>query len=149
MVRVLLQLEGLVLLVACVVAYARLDGNWLVFAGGFFAGDLFSLAYVGGNWLGATMYNLSHSLVGPLTVVAIYAALPSPPLALAYAGLIWMSHIGWERSLGYGLRYPEGFLATSITVDQDPTVYFTSTVSSSTKSEPTVKPEDTTYNTFA
>ncbi|KDO33578.1 hypothetical protein SPRG_19208 [Saprolegnia parasitica CBS 223.65] len=124
MVRVLLQLEGLFLLVACLVGYARLEGNWIVFACGFFAGDLFSVAYVGGNWLGASVYNLSHTLVGPLIVLAIYAALPSSPVGVAYAGLIWMAHIGWERSLGYGLRYPNGFLATSITVDQDPTTYF-------------------------
>ncbi|OQR93098.1 hypothetical protein THRCLA_22348 [Thraustotheca clavata] len=124
MVRVLLQLEGFCLLVACVVAYAKLQGNWIVFAFGFFAGDLFSLGYAGGNWLGATMYNLSHNLVGPLLLVSIYLALPSPPVELAMVAAIWMAHIGWERSLGYGLRYPDGFLATSITVDQDPTVYF-------------------------
>lgn len=33
--------------------------------------------------------------------------LPFP--VLQCAGLIWCAHIGFDRALGYGLKYPEGF----------------------------------------
>jgi hypothetical protein len=29
-------------------------------------------------------------------------------------GLIWLSHIGFDRSLGYGLKYEEGFTFTHL-----------------------------------
>jgi hypothetical protein len=118
MVRVLLQLEGFFIMLACILGYAKTGGNWFIFGLGFFASDLFSLGYLGGNRLGAVMYNTSHALVGPLVTFIVYIFL-SETIILQMA-LIWASHIGWERSLGYGLRYPNGFVSTHITVDQDP-----------------------------
>ena len=29
--------------------------------------------------------------------------------AAAAGGLIWIAHIGFDRALGYGLKYPTGF----------------------------------------
>ncbi|KAF0717097.1 Aste57867_2494 [Aphanomyces stellatus] len=122
MVRVFLQLEGLAVLVAALLAYYRLQGNWWVFLGGFFAGDILSLGYVFGPAVGCTIYNLSHTFVGPLVTVMIYLLL-NDHVWLLHVAVIWVSHLGWERSLGYGLRYPDGFTSTHITVDQDPVEY--------------------------
>ncbi|ETV85688.1 hypothetical protein H257_02294 [Aphanomyces astaci] len=122
LVRILLQLEGATLLVACVVAYYRLQGNWWVFAAGFFAGDLLSVGYAFGPAVGCTMYNTSHTFVGPTLMATLYL-LWTDHTWLGLVAAIWGAHLGWERSLGYGLRYPDGFTSTHITVDQDPVEY--------------------------
>ena len=65
------------------------------------------LAYLAGPRAGAAGYNLVHTYM--------------PALALALAGffaslacgdrrgLIWIAHIGFDRALGYGLKYSTGF----------------------------------------
>ena len=52
-------------------------------------------------------YNAVHRFWGPaaLTVVAL-AAGSAPWVA---AGLAWVAHIGFDRSLGFGLRTSQGF----------------------------------------
>jgi hypothetical protein len=47
-----------------------------------------------------------HSYIGPLALAALsLLGLPSLlPLAL-----IWICHIGADRALGYGLKYPSAF----------------------------------------
>ena len=51
-------------------------------------------------------YNALHALPGPLALIAA-GALLSP--ALAGAGLVWLSHVLMDRSLGYGLRTRDGW----------------------------------------
>ena len=47
-------------------------------------------------------------LVGAVVAYALAGFLfPSP--ILRCAGLIWCAHIGFDRALGYGLKYAEGF----------------------------------------
>jgi hypothetical protein len=59
--------------------------------------------------VGAIAYNLSHSYIGALACLLAGVLLPHP-LWLA-AGLIWAAHIGFDRALGYGLKYAQGFVA--------------------------------------
>ena len=51
-------------------------------------------------------YNAAHSLPGPLVTIAAGAV--AGPLVLGL-GLTWLSHVLIDRSLGYGLRTPEGY----------------------------------------
>jgi hypothetical protein len=37
----------------------------------------------------------------------------SAPLALG-AGILWFAHVGFDRALGYGLKYETGFGATHL-----------------------------------
>ena len=113
-VRVLLRLEGLCILVAGVLAYAELGSGWGVFALFFLAPDLSFLGYLAGPRVGAVSYNVAHSLVGALAVLAAGFFL-SEPVALT-AGLIWVAHIGFDRALGYGLKYSAGFKFTHLGV---------------------------------
>jgi hypothetical protein len=48
-----------------------------------------------------------HTTIGPIALAGagIVAALP---IALAIA-LVWVAHIGFDRMLGYGLKYAAGF----------------------------------------
>jgi hypothetical protein len=110
--RALLRVEGLAILAAASFFFWALHGSWLMFAGLFLAPDLFMLGYLFGNRVGARTYNLVHTYTGPL-VVGIAAYFLPGPLPLA-ACLIWMAHIGFDRMLGYGLKYETGFKDTHL-----------------------------------
>jgi hypothetical protein len=99
-------------LAAAVTAYAALGGNWWLFAGLFLAPDLFMLGYLRGPRMGAAIYNLGHSHVTALAVVAL-GWVWAMPVVLS-VGLIWVAHIGFDRAMGYGLKYARGFKATHL-----------------------------------
>ena len=111
-VRLLLRLEGLCLLAVSLLAYAKFGDSWGVFALLFLAPDLSFLGYLAGPRAGAASYNIAHSLIGALIALAA-GVLLSAPLAVT-VGLIWLAHIGFDRALGYGLKYSSGFGITHL-----------------------------------
>lgn len=111
-VRGLLRLEGLALLGGALALYWRSGGDWKLFAILFLSPDLSFLGYLGGARLGALAYNAAHSTLGPLTLTALGLALHQP-LALGIA-LIWFAHVGFDRAVGYGLKYARGFAFTHL-----------------------------------
>ncbi len=55
------------------------------------------------------LYNILHSVGGPL--VTILAGLSGPaPEWLLIAGLAWLAHVAVDRALGYGLRDKNGYV---------------------------------------
>jgi hypothetical protein len=111
-VQVFLRLEGLAAVALSAVFYARTGASWWLFAALWLTPDLSMLGYLGGPKLGARIYNAIHSYVTPATL-AVTALLLKSPALLPYA-LIWMNHIGLDRLLGYGLKYPQGFRFTHL-----------------------------------
>lgn len=111
-VRVLLRLEGLCILTASVLAYAKFGSGWGIFALFFLVPDLSFAGYLAGPKVGAISYNIAHSLIGALAVLAAGAFI-SVPIAIT-AGIIWVAHIGFDRALGYGLKYSAGFKFTHL-----------------------------------
>ncbi|MCY1163483.1 hypothetical protein D9M73_33340 [compost metagenome] len=110
-VRWLLRLEGLAFFAMAVAAYAQLDAGWGFFAALFLLPDLSFLAYLAGPRMGAAAYNAMHSWIGPLGLLAT-GMLAAP--ALTAVALVWCAHIGFDRLLGYGLKYSEGFGRTHL-----------------------------------
>jgi hypothetical protein len=108
----LLRLEELALLLAAVALYAHFDFRWWLFAVLFLAPDLFMLGYLANPRIGAALYNLGHFLVVPLALLFAGYGLHRP-LLIAVA-LIWISHIAFDRLLGYGLKYPARFKDTHL-----------------------------------
>jgi hypothetical protein len=106
-VRIMLRLEGLTLLAAMVVLYAVWGGSWWIFALLFFAPDLSFIAYLSDARSGAIIYNAAHSYMAPMALMTLGFAL-AEPLTLSIA-MIWLAHIGFDRALGYGLKYSAGF----------------------------------------
>jgi len=106
-VRALLRLEGLVVLAASVAAYARFGSGWGLFAACFLLPDLSFLGYLANPRVGASAYNAAHSSVGGIGLIAIGVLFAAP--AFVTAGLIWIAHVGFDRALGYGLKYGRGF----------------------------------------
>lgn len=110
-VKWLLRLEGFALLAASAAAYAWLGGGWGAFALLFLVPDLGMLGYLAGPRPGAMAYNALHITALPLAL-GVLAAWLAPNL-LPYA-CIWLAHIGFDRALGYGLKYGAGFKATHL-----------------------------------
>ena len=106
-VRMLLRLEGLMLLAGMMLLYALSGESWWLFAILFLAPDLSFAGYLAGPRIGAIVYNAAHSYLAPTALMMAGFALAFP-LALA-VGTIWLAHIGFDRALGYGLKYPAGF----------------------------------------
>lgn len=109
-VRVILRLEGLVVLAAALLAYSKFGNSWTVFAIYFLVPDISFLGYLIGPTVGAVAYNFAHSYIGAVACLTA-GLLLSIPLLLTI-GLIWCSHIGFDRALGYGLKYQAGFSFT-------------------------------------
>jgi hypothetical protein len=105
--RALLRLEGLALFAGMTLLYAFWGGPWWLYAVLFLAPDLAFLAYLAGPKIGAWAYNAVHSTIIPMAMLTIGFGF-APPLVLSLA-LIWLSHIGIDRALGYGLKYDAGF----------------------------------------
>jgi hypothetical protein len=111
-VRRTLQLEGGALAAAALMAYAHLGESWWLFGLFVLAPDLSFAAYLAGPRVGAVVYNIVHSTIGPVLLGTLaYIAGEAPIIALA---LIWLFHIGIDRMLGYGLKYGSGFRDTHL-----------------------------------
>lgn len=106
-VRIVLRLEGLCVLIAASIAYSKFGFGWGTFALLFLVPDVSFLGYLAGPKIGAISYNVAHSYIGAVACVVAGFTLPLP--VLLTAGIIWCAHIGFDRALGYGLKYSEGF----------------------------------------
>lgn len=106
-VRLTLRVEGLCVFVAAMLAYSRLGNGWGTFALFFLTPDISFLGYLAGPRVGAVTYNTAHSYIGAIACLMAGFLLPAP--ALSCAGVIWCAHIGFDRALGYGLKYSAGF----------------------------------------
>ncbi len=106
-VRALLRAEGLAVLAVALYANSRWGVDWGTFALYFLLPDISLLGYLAGPRHGAVAYNLAHSYLGAIACLASGWLLAVP--VLSSAGIIWCAHIGFDRALGYGLKYGQGF----------------------------------------
>jgi hypothetical protein len=111
-VRGVLRLEGACVLIAALLVYSNLGYSWGTFALYFLVPDLSLLGYLISSRFGAITYNLAHSYMGAVICLVTGVLLPSH--LLQCAGLIWCAHIGFDRALGYGLKYATGFSYTHL-----------------------------------
>ena len=107
---ILLRLEGAAVLVAALILYAQSSFSWWQFALLLLAPDLSMIGYLRDTAVGSLSYNVVHSYILPLAL-ALVGLLSAGDLALQLA-LIWLAHIGMDRLVGYGLKYPDDFKAT-------------------------------------
>jgi Domain of unknown function (DUF4260) len=76
------------------------------------APDLSMVAYLGGARIGAIGYDAAHTLALPVALGAAGVVFDAD--ALAAVALVWLAHIGVDRAVGYGLKYPTGFEQTHL-----------------------------------
>lgn len=108
----LLRIEGAALFAGSIFLYRSLGAGWLLFLALCLWPDIFMLGYLADTRLGARLYNLVHTDTLPIVLAAASLSLHRPG-TLAFA-LIWLAHIGWDRMLGYGLKYPTFFKDTHL-----------------------------------
>lgn len=107
-----LRLEAAALLIAAAIAYTTTHQAWWLIPLTLLLPDLSALGYLRGPRLGARLYNLAHATLLPAILLAI--AWTQSQQLLAALGLIWLIHIAIDRSLGYGLKYPDEFQHTHL-----------------------------------
>lgn len=111
--RLLLRLEGAALLALTAWAYGHFAfAGWGLFAALFLVPDAAFLAYLAGPRIGAIAYNATHSLIGPALLGALALMLGAPTLGAI--ALVWAAHVGFDRMMGYGLKYASAFGATHL-----------------------------------
>jgi ABC-type transport system involved in cytochrome c biogenesis permease subunit len=118
-VRSLLRLEGAALLAAALILYAQAGAPWRLFFILFLAPDLAFAFYAFGARAGAFAYNATHSTLGPF-LLAMASQIDLTKFGLAHGpallpiAFIWFAHVGFDRALGYGLKYASGFSDTHL-----------------------------------
>jgi len=108
----LLRLEGLAVLMGALVLYFDSGFGWLLLLLLVLAPDLSMLGYLAGPAVGAASYDAVHTYAVP-TALAVAGVLGESDTAVQIA-LIWFAHIGVDRFLGYGLKYPSSFKDTHL-----------------------------------
>jgi hypothetical protein len=108
-VRGMLRFEGLMLFTAALLLYAHAGASWILFVVLFLAPDLSFIGYVFGPRAGALAYNALHTTAGPIVLALASQLNIATTVPLFPIALIWLAHVGFDRALGYGLKYASGF----------------------------------------
>lgn len=111
-VRVLLRLEGAAIAVASIILYFHQDFSWIALVALWLAPDLGAIGYLANTRVGSVTYDLTHFEGWPLTL-GVIGVIADADVCIQLA-LIWLSHIGIDRALGYGLKYPTAFRDTHL-----------------------------------
>jgi len=110
--RVLLHVEGVAAAAAAIALYFHADYPWWLLVVLVLAPDLSMVGYLVRPSVGAAVYDVAHTYSLPVALAAIGVIADAEiPVQL---GLIWVTHIGVDRAIGYGLKYPTGFKDTHL-----------------------------------
>jgi hypothetical protein len=107
MVREWLRSEGLAVLAGSLWLYGHSGLSWWLFAALLLLPDVAMLPYLISPRWGAIAYNVAHSYLLPLGLALL------APAWIPYL-CIWTAHIGMDRMMGYGLKYPTAFRDTHL-----------------------------------
>jgi uncharacterized protein DUF4260 len=110
--RVLLHAEGGAVALAAVALYFYGDYPWWLLVVLILAPDLSLAGYLAGQRVGTATYNAAHTYV-PAVVLGAVGVIAGADVAVQLA-LIWITHIGVDRAVGYGLKYRTSFKETHL-----------------------------------
>lgn len=110
--NMLLRLEGLTVFIAAILLYANQQGSALAFILLILVPDVSMIGYKYNIRVGSIVYNTAHTYALPALLAGLGLVL-NAPIALQIA-LIWFAHIGIDRTVGYGLKYPTDFKDTHL-----------------------------------
>lgn len=110
--RLLLRAEGAVVAIAAVTLYFYADFPWWLLLVLVLAPDISMIAFAAGQHVGTATYNAAHTYAAPVALGAV-GLVAATDLAVQVA-LVWMTHIGVDRAIGYGLKYPSAFKDTHL-----------------------------------
>ena len=108
----LLRAEAASLFLATLYLYRMTGAGWGLFFLLFLWPDLGMLGYLANPRIGSATYNLVHIAAFPV-LLAVFSCATHRTWGLSFA-MIWLSHIEWDRMLGFGLKYPTFFKDTHL-----------------------------------
>jgi Domain of unknown function (DUF4260) len=103
----ILKSEGLAFFAASIWAYYLVGNSWWMFAILLLIPDFFMVGYLRSSKVGATIYNLGHTYITPIVLLAIFLIFRIQ--VLLPISIIWIAHISMDRMLGYGLKFDDRF----------------------------------------
>ena len=110
--KITLKLEELVMLIFGIYLFSGLAFSWWWFVGLFFVPDIGMLGYLINDKVGAFVYNIFHHKGIALLLYMIGLFLENEILQLT--GIVLFSHSSFDRMVGYGLKYENGFKFTHL-----------------------------------
>jgi Domain of unknown function (DUF4260) len=109
---ILLRIEGAAVLAGSLALYFDQGYGWLALVLLLLAPDLAMIGFAAGPRVGAFAYDVAHFEALPVAL-GVVGVLADNTTAIQLA-LIWLAHIGADRLLGYGLKYPTAFRDTHL-----------------------------------
>jgi hypothetical protein len=106
------KLEDLAIFIASTLIYFKSGNNWLIFVVGLLLVDVSMVGYLKDTKTGAFTYNLAHNYALGIGL-SLLGYLIGNQLILMI-GLIISAHVGMDRFLGFGLKYPDNFKHTHL-----------------------------------
>ncbi len=110
--KTMLRFEGIALFGAATAAYFAIGAPLWLFVVLALAPDISMLGYLAGPHVGSRLYNAFHTYFVPIALGAIGFWVGMAPIT--WIALVWITHIGMDRAVGYGLKYPTGFKHTHL-----------------------------------
>ena len=111
-VDMLLRAEQVAILGAGIALWVANGGPPLLLIPAWLLVDLSMIGYVSGARLGSITYNAAHNLVLPIALLGLGWWTDTGWIVLAAA--VFITHIGLDRALGYGLKLPTDFRDTHL-----------------------------------
>ena len=112
MVKNILKLEELAMFGLSIWALYFLNVEWWYYLLLLLGPDIGLIGYVGGNKMGAFIYNLFHHK--GVAVVLFVTGFLLPDRMIEITGIILFGHSSMDRVFGYGLKLKEGFKHTHL-----------------------------------
>jgi len=106
------RFEALTIFIIGLTAYHFSGYSWLIFALLFFLPDVGAVGYFKSHSLGSTLYNLTHWLIWPL-LLGTYGLFADQETAKMIA-IIWITHVCFDRMLGWGFKSGGSFYQTGM-----------------------------------
>ena len=110
--KTMLRFEGIALFGVATATYFALGAPVWLFVVLALAPDISMLGYLAGPHVGSRLYNAFHTYLVPIALGAIGFWIGMAPIT--WIALVWVAHIGMDRGVGYGLKYPTGFKHTHL-----------------------------------
>lgn len=110
--NITLKLEELAMLLLGIYVFGFLHYEWWLFLILFLAPDLGMAGYAFGNKAGAFLYNVFHHK--GLAIMIYLTGFFFNIAVLQLIGIMIFSHAAFDRLLGYGLKYEQGFRYTHL-----------------------------------
>ncbi len=103
----ILKLEEAAMFGSCLYGLILLKVEWWCYVLLLLGPDISMLGYLAGNKTGAVCYNIFHHK--GLAVIVFALGIYSQSSLLQIIGLILFGHSSMDRTIGYGLKYFDGF----------------------------------------